>query len=443
MSAAHCRISVVIYGTQRETILARIGFLILSGAGHLYPSVTLAKALQERGNEIVFFGVPDVTHVITEQGLNFVPYGFTEYPVGTLQRVRTIGGSLKGQEAIQFYLQRAQILAQAAFRDLPQLISGQKIEALVIDQLFPGGATVALHLDLPYASLANALAVNKESGVPPPMTSWDYEIGTAAEKRNGDGWQRLKNAHIPLRDFDNAQRIAWGLDPYEDVWEDSFSSLAQISNQPKAFDLPRKQLPANFYYVGPLFQATSRQLVAFPWERLDGRPLIYASMGTAQNGLEWVFRAILEACAGLDVQLILSLGAGVITADDLDIPANAIVVPYAPQPQMLERAAVCITHAGLNTALESLSHGVPMIAIPITTDQPGVAARIRYTQTGEVIPLEELTAGRLRDLIHKVMGESSYRERSRALQQAFIAERPLIRACEIIESKVLSEIRRL
>jgi zeaxanthin glucosyltransferase len=46
------------------------------------------------------------------------------------------------------------------------------------------------------------------------------------------------------------------------------------------------------------------------------------------------------------------------------IPANTIVVRSAPQIDLLKRAALCITHAGLNTTLESLAHGVPMVAIP-------------------------------------------------------------------------------
>jgi UDP:flavonoid glycosyltransferase YjiC (YdhE family) len=49
--------------------------------------------------------------------------------------------------------------------------------------------------------------------------------------------------------------------------------------------------------------------VDFPWERLDpDRPLVYASMGTLQNGILRTFRMIAEACAGLGVQLVISLG---------------------------------------------------------------------------------------------------------------------------------------
>jgi zeaxanthin glucosyltransferase len=33
-------------------------------------------------------------------------------------------------------------------------------------------------------------------------------------------------------------------------------------------------------------------------------------MGTLQNRLMWVFRAIAEACAGLEAQLVLALGGG-------------------------------------------------------------------------------------------------------------------------------------
>ncbi|MGA7216366.1 MAG: hypothetical protein WBX20_19355, partial [Terrimicrobiaceae bacterium] len=36
---------------------------------------------------------------------------------------------------------------------------------------------------------------------------------------------------------------------------------------------------------------------------------------------------------------------------------SPIVVPFAPQLELLRRAALTITHAGLNTALESLNQG--------------------------------------------------------------------------------------
>jgi UDP:flavonoid glycosyltransferase YjiC (YdhE family) len=62
------------------------------------------------------------------------------------------------------------------------------------------------------------------------------------------------------------------------------------------------------------------------------------------------------------------------------VPTNAIIVKQARQLELLKRTWICITHAGLNTVLESLAQGVPQLAIPITYDQPGVAARIAHKE---------------------------------------------------------------
>ena len=110
-------------------------------------------------------------------------------------------------------------------------------------------------------------------------------------------------------------------------------------------------------------------------------------MGTMQNGLEPVFSTIAEGVGERPgVQLILSIGPVLDPQQIRSLSKGAIVVSNAPQLKLLERSALCITHAGLNTALECLTRGVPMVAVPITNDQPGVAARIAYTKTGTVVP---------------------------------------------------------
>jgi len=123
-----------------------------------------------------------------------------------------------------------------------------------------------------------------------------------------------------------------------------------------------------------------------------------------------------------------------INPDDLaPIPSNTIVVRAAPQIELLKRAALCITHAGLNTALESLGQGVPMVAIPIGFDQPGVAARIAYHGAGEFVEVGDLTVARLSELIQKVLKNPSYRDRARYFQKVIAQTRGLDVAAEAIE----------
>ena len=63
----------------------------------------------------------------------------------------------------------------------------------------------------------------------------------------------------------------------------------------------------------------------------SGRPLAYVSMGTLQNGVLRTFRMIAKACAGLDLQLVISLGGGQDPALLGDLPGDPIVVGYAPR----------------------------------------------------------------------------------------------------------------
>src|SRR5262249_42266809 len=120
-----------------------------------------------------------------------------------------------------------------------------------------------------------------------------------------------------------------------------------------------------------------------------------------------------------DMQVVLSVGRSVDPNDLGPVPANTIVVRIAPQIELLKRATLCITHAGLNTTLEALAQGVPLVAIPIGYDQPGVACRIAYHRVGEFVELDDLSKQRLLKLIAKVTSNPSYRDKARWFQTFF------------------------
>ena len=113
-----------------------------------------------------------------------------------------------------------------------------------------------------------------------------------------------------------------------------------------------------------------------------------------------------------------------------------MVVRFAPQLQLLEKAALCITDAGLNTTLESLACGVPMVAIPITNDQPGAAARIKWSGAGEVVTPKRLTVSRLRNAIQRVRSVPAYRENAQRLQREITALHSLDYASDVIEAEI-------
>jgi len=101
--------------------------------------------------------------------------------------------------------------------------------------------------------------------------------------------------------------------------------------------------------------------------------------------------------------------------------------------ELLKRASVCITHAGLNTVLESLAQGVPQVAIPVTVDQPGVAARIAHKKTGLFVPLKELNVSRLSLLLDHVLNDPIYRDNARYIQAKIAETDGLSKAADLLE----------
>lgn len=188
--------------------------------------------------------------------------------------------------------------------------------------------------------------------------------------------------------------------------------------------------------MGPYHYSGSRTSVPFLYEQLTGQPLIYASLGTIQNRLLWVFRMIAEACKEFDVQLVISLGGG--HNPDLlpDLPGKPVVVGYAPQLELLQKATLTISHAGMNTTLESLTNGVPIVAIPISNDQPGVASRIAWAGAGTMVPLGKVSVDKLRKAIKQVLTEDSYKKNAVCLQEAIRRAGGVRHAADIIEQVV-------
>ena len=97
------------------------------------------------------------------------------------------------------------------------------------------------------------------------------------------------------------------------------------------------------------------------------------------------------------------------------------MVDLAPQLRLLQSACLTITHAGLNTVLECLACGVPMLCLPVTNDQPGVAQRVKWLGLGKALPANRVNPQRLRQQLQALMADDEIRQnvfsRQRELSQ--------------------------
>lgn len=394
--------------------------------------LALAEATRARGHRVTFFllGTPPAS--IAAAGFETVSLGGTVFPADEYQTEFQKLGSLQDRAALKHTLAIGARAADAVLEAGPTVVRTAGATALVIDQAsFPGG-TVADQLGLPFATVCNALLLNPDPAVPPYFTHWYPRDAWWARIRNRIAWMGLNRLYAPIMTRIQSHRRRLGLPVptgISQVWSDKL----QISQQPALFEFPRRALPKQVQFVGPLQRTVGSQPVPFPWERLDGRPLIYASLGTLQNRISGVFRVIAEACDGLDAQLVISTGNGISPAALGKLPGHPVVVSYAPQLDLLRRATLAVTHAGLNTVLEALSTGLPMVAIPVTNDQPGIAARIAWIGAGEAIAYKHLTLQALRAAVVRVRSDPSYRAAAERVRDAIQTGGGAPRAAELIE----------
>jgi MGT family glycosyltransferase len=416
--------------------VAKIGIICPDLSGHLNPMMALARELEGRGHRALFYARLIAQKKIEEAGFAFRPYGEKEFSVEETKRQLRVLAEMNGLAAMKYTVEVLRIRTVACLRDVPSMARRDGVEALVVDQTTPEGATVAEELGIPYATACNALMLQPNDAVPPFCFTWRYRDAWWARVRNRWANKLIQRIARPLVEAVNDYRREMKLKPYAGMWEATSPAL-MITQQPRAFEFPREDLPPQVYFAGPLTDSAVREAVEFPFERLDGRPLIYASMGTMQNRMFEVFEKIAGACAGLGAQLVISLGGGSAADAVGKLPGDPIVVPFAPQLQLLKRARLCVTHAGLNTALESLACGVPMVAIPVTNDQPGVAARVAWTGSGELVGLKRLKVARLRRAVEKVLGDGSYAHNAGRLRDAIARCGGVRGAADQVEREVL------
>ncbi len=162
--------------------------------------------------------------------------------------------------------------------------------------------------------------------------------------------------------------------------------------------------------------------------------MVYASLGTTGNEQPSLLRIIADACHQTDLQLVVSLGGQSYFNLLEGLAGDALVVKDAPQLELLKKAALVITHGGLNTVLETLMEGKPMIVIPIARDQPAVAARLARQGVAIVLQATRLSTQNIRTAITKLLRDPRHQKAALKLQANIRAVRGLQMAADLIET---------
>lgn len=171
----------------------------------------------------------------------------------------------------------------------------------------------------------------------------------------------------------------------------------------------------SYRFVGPSIGARPAD-PSFPADRLKD-PVLYASLGTVFNADPQLLRTFATELAPLGGTVVISSGQTDPAALG-PLPANVLVRRSVPQPEVLARAALFVTHGGMNSVNEAMYAGVPMLVVPQGADQPLVAGRVVELGAGLSIRTQDVARGSVRALARRLLGDPRFREGAATLQTA-------------------------
>lgn len=184
---------------------------------------------------------------------------------------------------------------------------------------------------------------------------------------------------------------------------------------------------AHYKFVGPSVGQRGAT-PDFPFDQLTGAPLVFISLGTIFNERPDFYQACFTALGDLPVQVVLAVGDKIAPEALGAIPANFIVRTAVPQLEILPRAALFITHGGMNSTSEGLLYGVPLIVVPQHGDQFLVAGQVASLGAGVMLPAAQATADALKGLTMQVLANPQYKAQAQVLSASFKGSGSYLRA---------------
>lgn len=386
--------------------MAKVLFFNMPLHGHVNPTLPVVKELAERGEEVVYFLTEPYRSAVERAGARLHRYESTLEGLS-----KGPGGGSPPLPALMIGESR---------KLLPSLLEAVRAEApeyVVYDPMCLWGRIISQVLKLPAAISCPSYATNEH---------WSL-FHAFRSLPGGPPAALLERLNTELRALARE---------YQAPELDLKSLLSQAEPLNLVF-LPRSFQPAGdtfderFAFVGPSILPRGDH-PDFPLSRLQGQPTLYISLGTVFNDWPDFYRTCFAAFSGPPWQVVLAAGNAVRPEALQGVPDNFLVRPSVPQLEVLERSSVFITHGGMNSTMEALYHGVPLVVIPQMPEQALTGARVAELGLGVVLERTSVTASSLGQAVERVAKEPSFRERARSLQAEVQAAGGYRRAAEAL-----------
>ena len=365
------------------------------GAGNLPPELSLVKGLIGRGHTVHVLGHRSQRRVVEQAGCGFI--GVNSFPDLDLTK-----GLSPGEEL-------PRILNEVWFGreyldDTRSAIDALSPDLLLVDANLGCAHAAALASRVPSLSLCHSLYELVIAG--PFADAFSPRVPELNEVLEPYGWRPFAN--------------------YRQVVE-ACHRVIVFSYQ--TFDTVGAQSSPKVVHVGPL---RTPPVDAPEWiRRFPDKPLLLVSLSTSDQGQGPLLQRLCDVCSSLPVETVVTTGPSVDPAS-LATSGDVLAIRYAPHDQILPQVDLLLTHSGHGTVMAGVTHGVPMVCLPIGRDQHAVAGRV--TELGLGLEVDQSSSvEEIREVVRTALGNSAVRTRCRQFAEGLGDHPGITQAVQIAE----------
>jgi UDP:flavonoid glycosyltransferase YjiC (YdhE family) len=169
-------------------------------------------------------------------------------------------------------------------------------------------------------------------------------------------------------------------------------------------------------------------------QTLDGRPLVYATLGTTFNAEQGMWPMLLEGLAQVDANVLATVGRDLDPADFAPHPPNVRVERFISQALILPHCSAMLAHGGYGSLMAALRHGVPVVSVPLEAlDNRSNAAKLERLGAGIAIHEESRSSRAIGDAVGAVLTKPGYRDSARRLAVSIASLPPTGHGATLLE----------
>lgn len=372
--------------------MSKIVFFCIPAHGHTNPTLGVVRELISRGHQVWYYSYNMMREKIESAGATFVScddYDM-EQKLSPKDAVR-VGKDLAF--STQILVDTTLALDDKVCADMEKL----KPDCIVADSMAVWGKSVAMKLGIPFVSSTTTFAFNKHSA-------------RIMKNSIGDLFKMLFSMPKISKQIKRLQSKGYPVKSVLDIIQNDENTHTIVYTSPE-FQPCSETFSDKYVFVGPSIRPATDKI-----EKTRDK-LIFISMGTVNNDMMPLYKKCIAALEKTDYQVIISVGNLVDIDEFGELPSNISVFSHVDQIAVLQQTDAFVSHCGMNSVSESLYFGVPLIMLPQTSEQSGVARRVY--ELGAGINLEKTDADSILNAINEIINDSKYKNNAEEISASF------------------------